>query len=137
MVLPESFSSPTRRLILLGVMVAAGALLWSVVQRRDAVEPVSAGGNFNVCAKAKGEAARACYSREVGRELAVVGSTAPEITFSAPAGTGAVTFASVETQAEAQGPLLCELHVRVGVTDAQVPSWLGWTEPLAQTAPVS
>jgi hypothetical protein len=124
-------------LILLGVMVAAGALLWSVVQRRDATEPASAGGNFNVCSKTTGEAARACYRREVGRELAVVGSTAPEITFSAPAGTGAVSFASVETQAEAQGPLLCELHVRVGVTDAQVPSWLSWTEPLAQTAPVS
>jgi 2-keto-3-deoxy-6-phosphogluconate aldolase len=131
--LPESFSSPTRRLILLGVMVAAGALLWSVVQRRDTAQPVSAGGNFNVCAKAKGEAARACYSREVGRELAVVGATATEITFAAPSGTGTVTFAS----AEAQEPLLCDLHARVGVTDEQVPSWLGWAEPLAQTAPVS
>jgi hypothetical protein len=124
-------------LILLGVIVAAGALLWSVVQRRDASQPVRAGGNFNVCSKAKGEAARACYSREVGRELAVVGATASEITFEAPSGTGEVTFASAETQAEAQGPLLCELHVRVGVTDEQVPSWLGWTEPLAQAAPVS
>jgi hypothetical protein len=118
-------------------MVAAGALLWTVVQRRDTAQPLSKGGNFNVCSQAKGEAARTCYSREVGRELAVVGATAPEITFAAPAGTGEVTFASTETQAEAQGPLLCDLHTRVGVTDAQVPSWLGWTEPLAQTAPVS
>jgi len=118
-------------------MVAAGALLWSVAQRRDAVEPVSTGGNFGVCAKAKGEAARACYSREVGRELAVVGSTAPEITIAAPSGTGVVAFASAETQAEAQAPLLCDLHTRVGVTDAQVPSWLGWTEPLTQAAPLS
>jgi hypothetical protein len=133
--LPESLSSSTRRLILLGVLVAAGALLWTVVQRRDAAPPVSAGGNFGVCSKAKGEAARACYSREVGRELAVVGATTPQITISAPAGTGAVTFASVETQQQA--PLLCELHERVGVTDQQVPSWLGWTEPLAKTAPVS
>jgi hypothetical protein len=114
-------------------MVAAGALLWSVVQRRDAPQPVSAGGNFGVCAKVKGEAARSCYSREVGRALAVVGSTLPEITIGAPA-AGVVTFAAVETQ---QPPLLCELHERVGVTDAQVPSWLGWTEPLAPTAPVS
>jgi hypothetical protein len=133
--LPDSISSPTRRLILLGVMVAAGALLWSVVQRRDAPQPVSTGGSFGVCAKVKGEAARACYSREVGRELALVGSTAPEITIGAPAGTSVVTFASVETQQPP--PLLCELHERVGVTDAQVPSWLGWTEPLARTAPVS
>jgi hypothetical protein len=118
-------------------MVAAGALLWSVVQRRDAAQPVSSGGNFGVCSKVKGEAARACYSREVGRELAVVGSTEPEITIAAPAGTGEVTFASVEAQAEAQAPLLCDLHTRVGVTDAQVPSWLGWTEPLTKAAPVS
>jgi 2-keto-3-deoxy-6-phosphogluconate aldolase len=135
--LPESLSSPTRRLILLGVIVAAGALLWTVAQRRDAPQPVSAGGNFGVCSKTKGEAARACYSREVGRELAVVGATAPEITIAAPAGTGEVTFSPVETQAQAQAPLLCELHERVGVTDAQVPSWLGWTEPLARAAPVS
>jgi hypothetical protein len=135
--LPDSLSSSTRRLILLGVVVAAGALMLSVVQRRDAAQPVSSGGNFGVCSKAKGEAARACYSREVGRELAVVGGTAPEITIAAPAGTGEVTFASVEPQAEAQGPLLCDLHTRVGVTDAQVPSWLGWTEPLAEAAPVS
>jgi hypothetical protein len=120
-------------------MVAAGALLWSVVQRRDAAQPVSRGGNFGVCSKAKGEAARACYRREVGRELAVVGATAPEITIAAPAGTGQVAFASIATQAqaEAQAPLLCDLHTRVGVTDAQVPSWLGWTEPLAAAAPIS
>jgi hypothetical protein len=134
-VLPDSLSSPTRRLILLGVIVAAGALLWSVVQRRDAPQPVSTGGSFGVCATVKGEAARACYSREVGRELAVVGSAAPEITIGAPAGTSVVTFASVETQQPP--PLLCELHERVGVTDAKVPSWLGWTEPLARTPPVS
>jgi hypothetical protein len=41
-----------------------------------------------------------------------------------------VTFTSV---AEAQ-PLLCDLHARVGVIDAQVPSWLGWTEPLVETS---
>jgi hypothetical protein len=66
--------------------------------------------------------------------LAVTAATAPQFTISAPSGTGEVTFASVETQ---QPPLLCELHERVGVTNAQVPSWLGWTEPLARAAPVS
>lgn len=133
--MPESLSSPKRRLILLGVLVAAGALLVSVVQRRDTPQRVATGGNFNICAKARGEAARACYSREVGRELSAVGATTPQITFAAPAGTGEVTFASVE--AEQREPLLCDLHARVGVTDAQVPSWLGWTEPLAKAAPVS
>ena len=27
-------------------------------------------------------------------------------------------------------PLLCDLHTRVGVTDEQVPSWLGWTRAI-------
>jgi hypothetical protein len=114
-------------------MVAAGALLWSVAQRRDTPQRAATGGEFGVCSQAKGEAARACYRREIGRELAAVGATTPEVTFAAPAGTGEVTFASVETEQ----PLLCDLHARVGVTDAQVPSWLGWTEPPAKTAPVS
>jgi hypothetical protein len=115
-------------------MVTTGALLWSVVARRDTSQPTSTGGNFGVCSEAKGEAARACYSREVGRELAVVGASTPQITLAAPSGTGEVTFASIEAQEQAP-PLLCELHARVGVTDAQVPSWLRWTEPLAKAAP--
>jgi hypothetical protein len=133
--LPESFLSPSRRLILLGILVAAGAVMWSVVQRRDTPERAASGGNFNVCSQAKGEAARTCYRREVGRELAVVGATSPELSFEAPAGTGEVTFASYETTT--QDPLLCDLHARVGVIDAQVPSWLGWTEPLTNAAPAS
>jgi hypothetical protein len=119
----------------LGLLVAAGALLWSVVQRRDDPQTAAAGGNVGACSNVKGEAASACYRREVGRELAVVGTTQPEITFAAPAGTGEVTFASAGTEQEQ--PLLCDLHARVGVIDAQVPSWLGWTEPLTQTAPAS
>jgi hypothetical protein len=47
-----------------------------------------------------------------------------------------VTFTSAEAEVASQ-PLLCELHARVGVTDQQVPSWLGWAEPLAEAAPVS
>ena len=76
--MPESLSSPTRRLLLLGVLVAAGALL--LVGRRSAATTpprAATGGNFGVCAKLKGDAARACYSREVGRELAVGRRAAP------------------------------------------------------------
>jgi hypothetical protein len=86
-----------------------------------------------VCAKLEGDAARACYGREVGRELAAVGGVAPTTTLAAPAGSGEVTFTSLEQAV----PLLCDLHARVGVIDAQVPSWLGWTESLAAAAPVS
>ena len=43
-----------------------------------------------------------------------------------------MTFAADQAEQE---PLLCDLHARVGVVDAQVPSWLGWTEPLTKTAP--
>jgi len=118
---------------MLGVLLAAAALVVSVLARRDNASPSFAGGNVSVCAKLEGDAARACYGREVGRELAAVGGAAPRTTFAAPAGTGEVTFTSVE-QAD---PLLCDLHARVGVIDAQVPSWLGWTTSLAAVAPVS
>ena len=130
-------SSP-RRLLLLGIVVAAGALFYSVLERRDGSPRAATGGDFGVCAKQEGDAARACYSREVGRELASVGGSAPAITLVAPAdSSGKVTFTSADAEAAQQQPLLCELHARVGVTDQQVPSWLGWTEPLAETAPVS
>ena len=126
-------SSPTRRLVLLGVLVAAGALLYSVAQRRDPPARALSGGDFTICAKQEGDIARACYTREVGRELASVGAgTSPRLSFEAPSGTGEVTFASTEGTVSGD-PLLCDLHARVGVTDEQVPSWLGWTEPLAPT----
>jgi hypothetical protein len=129
-------SSP-RRLLLLGIVVAVGALLYSALERRDdSPRAATTGGDFGVCAKQKGDAARTCYSREVGRELAAVGS-APTITLVAPSdSSGEVTFTSAEAEA-AQQPLLCDLHARVGVTDEQVPSWLGWKEPLAGAAPTS
>ena len=117
-------------------MVAAGALFYSVLERRDTSSHAARGGEFGVCADQKGDAARVCYRREVGRELATVGGTTPAVTLVAPSGSGEVTFTSAEAEA-AQDPLLCDLHVRVGVTDEQVPSWLGWTESRAQAAPVS
>jgi hypothetical protein len=121
-------------MLLLGVLVAAGALSYSVIERRDAPSRSATGGSFGVCSQQRGDAARACYSREVGRELAAVGA----ITVEAPSRSSTlVTFAEadVETSKE-RDPLLCDLHARVGVTDVQVPSWLGWTEPLAPAAPV-
>ena len=74
--------------------------------------------------------ARACYSREVGRELAAVGGTAPATSRSSRRRQqrGDVRHGGPATP---RPPLLCDLHLRVGVTDEQVPSWLGWTEPLA------
>jgi hypothetical protein len=122
---------------LLGIVVAVGALCYSALERRDTPSRAATGGDFGLCSKQQGDAARACYSREVGRELAAVGGSAPAITLEAPSGSASeVTFTSAEAEA-AQQPLLCDLHARVGVTDEQVPSWLGWTEPLAEAAPVS
>ena len=130
--LPQSLSSSSRRLLLLGVLVAAGALLYSVLERRDSPSTFATGGDFGVCSKQRGDAARACYSREVGRELAAVGGAGPEISFAAPSGvSNEVTFAEADVETPQQDALLCDLHVRVGVTDAQVPPWLGWAERLA------
>jgi hypothetical protein len=130
-------SSP-RRLLLLGVMVATGALLYSMLDDRDAApRGVANGGDFSVCAQQEGEAARACYQREVGRELAAVGGSSPlTVSLVAPSGgDGEVTFASADAERAADQTLLCDLHTRVGVTSEQVPSWIGWSEP--QAAPAS
>jgi hypothetical protein len=124
--------------IVLGLLVAVGALFYSVLERRDTPSRLATGGDFGVCSKQRGDAARTCYEREAGRELATVGSAAPAITLVAPAGTSnEVTFAEADVETSQQDDLLCDLHTRVGVTSAQVPSWLGWAEPLAAAAPVS
>ena len=105
----------------------------SLQRRDDAAARGRAAANFSVCAELKGDAARACYSREVGRELAAVGGGAAPASRSWRRRTrrrGDVHLAD----AEAAQPLLCDLHARVGVTDEQVPSWLGWTEPLRERA---
>jgi hypothetical protein len=125
--LSKSFSSRSRRaLVLGGVLLTAAAVLFSVLLRRDDDARPALGGNFAVCKALKGEQARSCYAREVSRELASIGGATPNVTLSAPAGGGQVTFTSTESAA----PLLCDLHARVGVLDEQVPSWLGWTESL-------
>ena len=126
-VLSESFSSSwSRALVLGGVLLAATAVLLTVLLQRDDDPRPALGGNFAVCKTLEGESARSCYAREVSRELASIGGATPNVTLSAPAGSGQVTFTSTETPA----PLLCDLHARVGVIDEQVPSWLGWTESL-------
>jgi len=97
---------------------------------------VRAKGDFGACSKLEGDAARACYRAEMGRELSSVGATGSStILFTAPADGKEITFATTASD-EAQ-PLLCALHTRVGVTDANIPSWVGWSEPIAQAAPVS
>ena len=101
-----------------------GVSLWSIMQRRD--DPaVAGGGNVTLCSQLKGDEARACYSREVGRDLAAVGATVPRAVFAADTG-GSVTFAAEDSAA-----LLCDLHLRVGVTNANKPSWVTWAEPLS------
>ena len=123
-------------MLLLGALVAVGALLYSVLERRDSPSPFATGGDFGLCSKQRGESARGCYRREVGRELAAVGSGAPTITLLAPSGTSTeVTFAEADVETSQQEDLLCDLHTRVGVTNERVPSWLAWSEP--QAAPVS
>jgi hypothetical protein len=125
-------------MLLLGVLVAAGALFYSVVERGDTPSRAATGGDFGVCAKQQGDQARACYSREVGRELATVGGSTGAVTLVVPSGsTGEVTFTSADVETSQQDSLLCDLHTRVGVTSDQVPSWLSWSEPLAEAAPAS
>jgi hypothetical protein len=133
--LPQTFFTSPRRWLLLGVLLATGVILVSVADRRDRRASASRNGDFGACAKLEGDAARVCYRREVGRELqAVGGGGGPQLTFSAPTVTTTqVTLTSIE----GAQPLLCDLHARVGVIDEQVPSWLGWTEPLVETAPRS
>jgi len=119
--------------VLLGVLLAAGAVLIQVGTRTNrTTASSSAGGAFSVCTKLSGAKARECYKAEVGRELAAVGT--PQITFQAPANSGEVTFTA---STDGDQPLLCALHTRVGVTSDDVPSWVSWSEPIAESAPPS
>jgi hypothetical protein len=111
------------------VLLATGIVLVQL-GHRDGRTITTSNGDFGVCAKLTGDAARSCYKAEVGRELVSVGAVtgSPEITFAAPADGKVVTFA--EATAGDQ-PLLCALHTRVGVTSDDVPGWLRWAEPAA------
>ena len=111
--------------MLIGVLLLAVAVLMGVAQR-DRREEAPAGGEFSGCARLEGDEARACYRREVGRELTTVGDGGPKITIAAPADGTAVTFTS-DARSE---PLLCDLHVRVGAVNEFEPNW---TAPIPQS----
>src|SRR3954451_19314947 len=128
-VLPQRFSSPSRRWVVVGVLLATGAVLVLLGDRGARPTAVGQKADFGLCAKLKGEAARSCYQSEVGRELASVGATAgaPAIRLAAPADSRAIgTFTAPPVGDQ---PLLCALHTRVGVTSDDVPGWLSWTQP--------
>jgi hypothetical protein len=130
--LSEALTSSTRRRALAGVLLVAAAVTLVAVAHRDERSQPLARGDLTVCAQLKADTARACYTREVGRELAAVGASG--VTLSAPADSTEVTFTASASEPE---PLLCDLHERVGVVDAQTPSWLGWSEPIVTAAPRS
>jgi hypothetical protein len=117
--------------VLVGVLLVAAAVTLVAVAQRDQ-RPLARGGDLTACARLKDDSARACYTREMGRELAAVGTGG--VTLSAPAESTQVTFTSSRSEPE---PLLCDLHERVGVVDEQTPSWLGWNEPIVTAAPQS
>ena len=112
-------------MLIVGVVIVAALSVGLALQQRGGNEATAATGNVGSCLKLKGDAARACYSREVGKQLAAAGG-APRAVFAAAADPGAVTFVSDDTQG---AELLCPLHTRVGVTDENRPSWVSWTEP--------
>lgn len=124
--------SPTRRLIMLGALVATAATLYTVSARRDARSSELTGG-VRLCVDQQGGVARDCDRRQAGRTFTALAGAAPATTLIAPAGTGEVTFTSIEAL-RANDPLLCDLHTRVGVVDESVPAWIGWTEPLVAPA---
>lgn len=111
-----------------GFLLVSGVLLVFASGRGDGSSAAAIqGGNFAPCAQMKGDAARECYTREVGRELAAVsGSSAPQAIFAQASSAGTtVTFASPSDDSAA---LLCDLHLRAGVTDESTPSWVSWNE---------
>jgi hypothetical protein len=119
--------------VLAGVLlVAATVTLVAFAHRDERSQPLARGGDLTACEQLRSDSARACYTREVGRELAAVG--AGGVTLSAPSDSTQVTFTASASEPE---PLLCDLHERVGVVDARTPSWLGWSEPIVTAAPRS
>jgi hypothetical protein len=118
--------SPTRRWAAAGALIAFGAFMVLAFGRSEGSSAEAGAplrGNVGTCVALEGEAARACYAREVGRELAALGGTvgATPRALAAPV-SGTVTFASDDSSSE----LLCELHERVGVTDADKAPWTSW-----------
>ena len=103
-------------MLIIGVVIVAALSVGLALQRRGGNEATASTGNVGSCLALKGDAARACYSREVGKQLAA----APRVD------SAAVTFAADDTEGAG---LLCDLHTRVGVTSQSRPSWVSWNEP--------
>jgi hypothetical protein len=125
--LSHAVLSPSRRWAALVALLASGAVLTVVLGGGD--EPSSAAvlrGNVGLCTNLEGEAARECYAREIGRELAAVGGV-PQPVLAAPADnpSGTVTFVNAAS-ADTSAALLCDLHLRAGVTDESKPNWTSW-----------
>jgi hypothetical protein len=120
----QTLSSPTRRWTAAAALIAFGTLMVLAFGRSEgsSAEAVPQRGNVSACAALKGEPARECYAREVGLELAAIGGTGGAPRALAAAVSSTVTFAAEDTSAA----LLCDLHLRVGVTEADKASWTSW-----------
>ena len=120
----QTLSSPSRRWAASGLLIAFGAFIVLAFGRSDGSSAAAGSpprGNVSACAALKGDPARECYAREVGRELVAMSGGAPSIL---PATTTAtVSFDGADTTSAA---LLCELHLRVGATDVEKASWTTW-----------
>jgi hypothetical protein len=120
--------SPARRLAAAGALIALGTFLVLASGRSDgsSAEAVPQRGNVGACVALEGDAARECYAREVGRELAAISGAGGDT----PRAFAATTSSTVTfTDADPSAALLCDLHLRVGVTDANADkaSWTSWT----------
>jgi hypothetical protein len=78
-------------------------------------------GDAARCLDLRGDAARGCYSREVGRQLAAL----------AGRDVGDVEAIQFTTVADDGADLLCDLHARVGDVGAATPARVGWSQPLS------
>jgi len=110
---------------MVGLLIAAATSIVLATARRGAPEAAAAPAAPKVtsCTQLTGEQARACYSQAVGAQLAAVGADAPRAIFASSAGS--VTFQGDDDSAA----LLCDLHLRAGVTNVNQPSWTSWNEP--------
>ena len=123
-VLLQTLSSPSRRWAASGLLIAFGAFIVLAFGRSDGSSAAAGSpprGNVSACAALKGDPARECYAREVGRELVAMSGGTPNVLAATTSTT--VTFDGTDTTSAA---LLCELHLRVGATDVEKASWTTW-----------
>ncbi len=110
----------------MGALVALATVLVLALGRGEesAADVTAQRGDVSACTALQGDEARACYAREVGLELAAIGpgGGAAPTALAAPV-DGTVSFASEQDTSAA---LLCDLHIRVGATDANKASWTEW-----------